>query len=192
MPSGIAVSSSPISSKLCLYLLACLFAIFHWQSLQIPKALAFYPGGWRKRGGADGLSRIRQSSQVEFHVETPSSRNVWSHWSVPPWTLASRWKWTSSRDLRSLSRVQLFANPWTAARQASLSFIVSQSLLKLMYIDLMMLSNHLSSDRMWSTEEGNGKPFQSSCLESPKSSMKRQKYDTGRWTMGKNPLKYME
>ena len=31
-----------------------------------------------------------------------------------------------------LSRVQLFATPWTAARQASLSFIISQSLLKLM------------------------------------------------------------
>ena len=33
--------------------------------------------------------------------------------------------------------------PWTAAHQASLSFTVSQSLLKLMYIELMMLSNHL-------------------------------------------------
>ena len=33
---------------------------------------------------------------------------------------------------QSLSRVQLFATPWTAARQASLSFTISQSLLKLM------------------------------------------------------------
>ena len=31
------------------------------------------------------------------------------------------------------------------------------------------------SDRMWSTGEGNGKPFQYSCLENPMSSMKRQK-----------------
>ena len=31
-----------------------------------------------------------------------------------------------------------------------------------------------SSDRMWSTGEGNGKPFQHSCLENPMSSMKRQ------------------
>ena len=39
-----------------------------------------------------------------------------------------------------LSRVQLFVTPWTAARQASLSFTI---LLKLMPIELVMLSNHL-------------------------------------------------
>ena len=32
-----------------------------------------------------------------------------------------------------------------------------------------------SSDRMWSTGEGNGKPLQYSCLENPMKSMKRQK-----------------
>ena len=32
-----------------------------------------------------------------------------------------------------------------------------------------------SSDKMWSTGEGNGKPFQYSCLENPMNSMKRQK-----------------
>ena len=32
-----------------------------------------------------------------------------------------------------------------------------------------------SSDKMWSTGEGNGKPLQYSCLESPMKSMKRQK-----------------
>ena len=35
-----------------------------------------------------------------------------------------------------------------------------------------------NSDKMWSTGEGNGKPFQYSCLENPKNSMKRQKYRT--------------
>ena len=32
-----------------------------------------------------------------------------------------------------------------------------------------------SSDKMWSTGEGNGKPFQYSCLENPMNSMRRQK-----------------
>ena len=32
-----------------------------------------------------------------------------------------------------------------------------------------------SSDKMWSTEEGSGKPLQYSCLENPVNSMKRQK-----------------
>ena len=39
--------------------------------------------------------------------------------------------------------VQLFAIPWTAAHQSSLSFTISWSLLKLMSIESMMLSNHL-------------------------------------------------
>ena len=35
-----------------------------------------------------------------------------------------------------------------------------------------------SSDKTWSTVEGNGKPFHHACLENPKNSMKRQKYRT--------------
>ena len=35
-----------------------------------------------------------------------------------------------------------------------------------------------SSDKTWSTGEGNGKPLQSSCLWDPMNSMKRQKYRT--------------
>ena len=41
------------------------------------------------------------------------------------------------------SFVRLFVTPWTAACQASLSFAISQSLLKLMSIELVMPSNHL-------------------------------------------------
>ena len=46
-------------------------------------------------------------------------------------------------SVQSLSRVQLFATPQTAARQASLSIANSQSLLKLMSIESVMPSNHL-------------------------------------------------
>ena len=42
-----------------------------------------------------------------------------------------------------LSQVRLFATPWTAARQASVSITNSQSLLKLLSIELVMPSNHL-------------------------------------------------
>ena len=41
------------------------------------------------------------------------------------------------------SRVRLFATPWTAARQASLSITSSQSLLKLMSVESVMPSTHL-------------------------------------------------
>ena len=46
-------------------------------------------------------------------------------------------------SVQSLSRVQLFATPWTAACQTSLSITNSQSLLKLMSIKSVMPSNHL-------------------------------------------------
>ena len=42
-----------------------------------------------------------------------------------------------------LSRVRLFETPWNAAHQASLSIANSQSLLKVMPIESVMLSNHL-------------------------------------------------
>ena len=45
--------------------------------------------------------------------------------------------------VQSLSLVRLFVTPWTAARQASLSITISQSLLKLMPIKSLMPSNHL-------------------------------------------------
>ena len=46
-------------------------------------------------------------------------------------------------SVQSLSCVQLFATPWTAACQASLSITNSQSLLKLMSIESVMPSNNL-------------------------------------------------
>ena len=50
--------------------------------------------------------------------------------------------WANS-SVQSLSRVWLFATPWTAARQASLSITNSQSLHRLMSIESVMPSNHL-------------------------------------------------
>ena len=48
-----------------------------------------------------------------------------------------------AQSVQSLSPVRLFATPWTAACQASLSITNSWSLLKLMSIELVMPSNHL-------------------------------------------------
>ena len=48
-----------------------------------------------------------------------------------------------SESFQLLSRVRLFETRWTAAHQASLSITNSQSLLKLMYIESVIPSNHL-------------------------------------------------
>ena len=49
----------------------------------------------------------------------------------------------SFSSVQLLSRVRLFATPWTTALQASLTITNSQSLLKLKPIDSMMPPNHL-------------------------------------------------
>ena len=64
-----------------------------------------------------------------------------------PWARKIPWrrKWQPTQvfsSVQSLSLVWLFATPWTAAYQASLSITNSQRLLKLMSIESMMPSNH--------------------------------------------------
>ena len=58
-------------------------------------------------------------------------------------TTRATWETLLCVSVQSLSHVQLFAAPWTAACQASLSITNSQSLPKLMSIESLMLSNHL-------------------------------------------------
>ena len=64
-------------------------------------------------------------------------------------TWLSDWKTTKMviiriiRSVQSIGPVRLFVTPWTATCQASLSFIISWSLLKLMSIELVMPSNHV-------------------------------------------------
>ena len=62
------------------------------------------------------------------------------HWSGLPFPSPTH---ESEKKVKSLSLVQLFATPWTAARQVSLSFTISQSLPKFMFITSMMPSSHL-------------------------------------------------
>ena len=74
----------------------------------------------------------------------------WAEPVVWGWQFPTEWStgWTRHWEafaavVHSLSLVQLFKTPWTAARQVSLSFTSSQSLLKFVFIESMMLSNHL-------------------------------------------------
>ena len=69
---------------------------------------------------------------------------------VPPWESPLEGQVIKAQHLpkvpssvQLLSHVRLFATPWTAARQASLSITDSQSLLKLMSVELAMPSNQL-------------------------------------------------
>ena len=79
------------------------------------------------------------------------AKACWQPWTgIEPMTpVVEAWSlnhWTAREVpslVQSLSHVQLFATPWTAACQVSLFITSYQSLLKLMSIELVMLSNHL-------------------------------------------------
>ena len=60
-----------------------------------------------------------------------------------PEVLTKNLSGTYSVVVQLLSCVWLFATPWTAEQQASLSFTISQSLLEFMSIESVMLFNHL-------------------------------------------------
>ena len=88
---------------------------------------------------------------------------LWAHLSEPGWSQNhtthlflsrsphfiffhfSRWQNIQVVVVQSLSHVQLFATPWTAACQAPLSSTISQSLFRYMYVESVMLSNISSS-----------------------------------------------
>ena len=57
--------------------------------------------------------------------------------------MSYQWVYVPLCSVQSLSPVLLFVTSWTAAHQASLSITNSQSLLKLMFIELVMPSNYL-------------------------------------------------
>ena len=75
---------------------------------------------------------------LESHLDNKQIKPVSPKEVNPEYSLEDQFS-----SVQSLSCVRLFANPWIAARQASLSVTISWSLLKLMYIESVMPSNHL-------------------------------------------------
>ena len=78
-----------------------------------------------------------------FHAFTPPAKYWMQH--KHEWEVANEKGHCDNQfsSVQSLSPVWLFVTPWMAARQASLSFTNSWSLLKLISIESMMPSNHL-------------------------------------------------
>ena len=72
------------------------------------------------------------------HLEQWTKATLWEDWSTQVQVLLGKFS-----SAQSLSHVWLFATPWTAAHQASLSITSSRSLRKLMSIESVMPSNHL-------------------------------------------------
>ena len=102
--------------------------------------------GWRRSPGGEGnplryfylrnlMDRGAWWAKVHGVEESDMTQRLNNNINI-----ASDTQWFSS--VQSLSRVLLFAAPWTAAYQASLSITNSWTLLKLMSIKLVMPTNH--------------------------------------------------
>ena len=89
---------------------------------------------WKKEGG-----KKRELAGEWIHVYVSLSPFT-LHLKLSQHCLLIGYQFSS---VQLLSRVRLFATPWTPAHQASLSFTISQSSLKLMSIESVMPSNHL-------------------------------------------------
>ena len=111
-------------------------------------------------GHERGRAILQETSLSDKDVQSPftekekeSMSKLWAQqsggkWMVSPWEKRVSYILCSARArvvaiIQSLSHVQLFVTPLTAACQASLSFTISWSLLKLTSIELMMPLNHL-------------------------------------------------
>ena len=107
-------------------------------TLSVTKAdLSFFPqDGWL----LTGRSCRNSTCSFQWLVE---DEHVTHFWPMRRKDESAEVTWKSVSSVQSLSRVRLFATPWTTALQPSLSITNSQSLLKPMSIVSVMPSNHL-------------------------------------------------
>ena len=118
------------------------------------KMLPYLKKEWRKKGGKNlqkeggrkgGIEgekrRERRREGEKREGRLPAQKTLCSSWIS--WHSFWKHRPPSGGFVQPLSHVRLFATQWTAALQASLSFTISQSLLRFMSTELVMLSNQL-------------------------------------------------
>ena len=91
----------------------------------------------------NGIFTELESNVFTIYLETQKTLNNQSNLDKEKWSWGNQAPWVQFITIQLLSRVRLFATPWTAASQASLSITNSRSLPKPMSIESVMPSNHL-------------------------------------------------
>ena len=113
--------------------------LLHWQADSWPLSCLGSPCG------IDNIGLIftwkeSASQWVDYHTKGhKATKKAWTWHSM----MQKTWIPEFTTSVQSLNCVWLFASPWTAARQASLSITNSQSSPKLLSIESVMPSNHL-------------------------------------------------
>ena len=129
--------------KLCIYDTVFLY-IKHCSKKQ--SALILFKSSWMSisyssKFRAISMCTVQACECTQTHTHTYTTSILGCHHTWRTTALESHYSQLSSAQ--PLSRVRLFATPWTAARQASLSITNSRSLLKLTSIESVMPSSHL-------------------------------------------------
>ena len=97
----------------------------------------------RKRTDTSCTTQVKKSTKYHISPITFPDTSLDAHtFSALVNTHKSCW-WDYFVVVQFISHVRLFETPWTAVCQAYLSFSISQSLFKLMFIESVMPSNHL-------------------------------------------------
>ena len=118
----------------------------HWGDESRRRYWIIQEGPGKSKAGQNNREGDAKKKSQEMHscLEPPKEKTPCWHPDFIPWGLGlDFWALETFVVIQLLSRVWLPSTPWNTARQASLSFTVSQSLLKLMSIDFVMPYNHL-------------------------------------------------
>ena len=117
--------------------------VWAWSYLTLCNSMGCSPPGSSKHGIF--LAGILEWVVISYSRGSSQPRD-WSHIPyvlyIAGGSLPTEYIKVQFSSVQLLNCVRLFATPWTAAHQASLSITNSQSLLKLMSIESIMLSNH--------------------------------------------------
>ena len=124
-------------------------------------ALRHYGGGNKDNGNL-----LQKAPGTHCHTQWP-----WSCSRPLPTHASARDSWTLTGKSGSVSCEVTAPFSWVLVGTSFFLFVPSKSLFPQPCVQVMVES----SDKTWSTGEGNGKPLQYSCLKSPMNSMKRQK-----------------
>ena len=140
MPCPRAVSSKPQGSRRLLLWTHASYSLALAQGTEKPFTSLFLQSSWLCAGIWSPILQMRTLSLRE-EAEIPLLQD--EQGSKPKSVRLQSPLQEISVVVQSLSCVRLFVTPWTAACQASLSFTISQSLLKLRSIESVTPSNHL-------------------------------------------------
>ena len=136
-------SDSCPPSQWCYLTITSSVAHFSFCLQSFPASGSFLPISWLFASGDQNIGASAPASVLPMSIQGWFSSRLTGLISLLSVPSAAPTEMRGNVVVQSLSHVQFFVTPWMAAHQASLPFTISPSLLRLMFIESVMPSNHL-------------------------------------------------